>query len=309
LHECLHDRAESPLVPATVSIKSTPRVPTLEDEEDDYHMVSVTAIPPGAEVFNTYGETLTNAQLLTQYGFILEANENDILTWDVEQVLDLITVHDVPRVLFSWKRLCEEDWTSVSRSSFLYLVDAEASRSHSLALNGDGKISHPLWIIVALFSLDQTNNAFSEEASEPMLSHLRSLLDTQCCIERHLETEGADGQTDGCSYDLAVLKQLEQVCQLIIRLCTDRESKTGVVGFPATVSDVGEYFDVCWFLFCDMSELTRTPCQALPDSRPRTKLALSVVLSELSVLNKCEATWSEMLGMVTEYLSGDFVLN
>ncbi len=259
MHECLHDRAESPLVPATVSIKSTPRVLTLEDEqEDDYHMVSVTAIPPGAEVFNTYGETLTNAQLLTQYGFILEANDNDILTWDMEQVLDLvpdylITAHDVPRVLLSWKQLCEEDWTPVSRSSFLYLVDAEASRGHSLALNGDGKISHPLWIIVALFSLDQTNRAFSGEASEPMLSHLRSLLDTQCCIERHLETEGADGPTDGCSYDLTVLKKLEQVCQLIIRLCTDRESKTGVVGFPATVSDVGEYFDVCvdfYFVIC-----------------------------------------------------------
>lgn len=223
----------------------------------------------------------------SQYGFILEANENDILTWDMEQVLDLITVHDVPRVLLSWKRLCEEDWTSISRSSFLYLVDAEASRGHSLALNGDGKISHPLWIIVALFSLDQTDSAFSEEASEPMLSHLRSLLDTQCCIERHLETEGAGGRTDGCSYDFAVLKKLEQVCQLIIRLCADRESKTGVAGFPATVPDVGEYFD------------------ALPDSRPRTKLALSVVLSELSVLNKCEATWSEMLGMVTEYPSGN----
>ncbi len=54
-----------------------------------------------------------------------------------------------------------------------------------------------------------------------------------------------------------------------------------------------------------MSDLTRTPCQALPDDRPRTKLALSVVLSELSVLNKCEATWSEMLGMVTECLSSN----
>lgn len=248
MHECLHDRAEPPVVPAAVSIKSTPRVPTLEDEqEDDYHMVSVTAISPGVEVFNTYGETLTNAQLLTQYGFILEANENDVLTWDMEQVLDLIpdhliTAHDVPRVLLSWKQLCEEHWTPVSRSSFLYLVDAEASRGHSLALNGDGKISHPLWIIVALFSLDQTNSAFSEEASK---SHLRSLLDTQCCIERHLETEDADGNIDGCSYDFTVLKKLEQVCQLIIRLCIDRESKTGVVGFPATASDVGEYFDVC----------------------------------------------------------------
>lgn len=57
------------------------------------------------------------------------------------------------------------------------------------------------------------------------------------------------------------------------------------------------------FLLFDMSDLT--PCQGLPDNRPRTKLALSVVLSELSVLNKCEATWSEMLAIVTKYLSGN----
>lgn len=250
MHECLHDRADSPLAPATVSIKSTTRILALEDEEqeDDYHMVSVSSIPPGVEVFNTYGESLTNAQLLTQYGFILEANENDVLVWDMEQVLDLIpdkliTMHDVLR---SWKQLCQEDWTLASASGILYLVNAEASGNHHCALNGDGKISHPLWIIAALISVSQKNGGFSEKTSQPLLSHLRSLLDAQCRVEKHLETQGdsedqIDGQIGGCTCDSTVWKELEQVCQLIIRLCVDRKSKTGLV----TVPDVGEYFDVC----------------------------------------------------------------
>ena len=50
-------------------------------------MVSNTVIPPNSEVFNTYGETLTNAQLLNQYGFILDVNENDRLSWTFRDVL------------------------------------------------------------------------------------------------------------------------------------------------------------------------------------------------------------------------------
>ena len=269
MHECFHDRADLPLVPATASIKSTTRVLALEEQEDDYHMVSVTVIPPGVEVFNTYGETLTNAQLLTQYGFILEANENDVLVWDLEQVLDLIpdnliTIHDVSHVLRSWKRLCQEDWTPGFRSGILYLVDAGESGDYSCALNGDGKISHPLWIIVALFSLGQENSAVLEETSEPLLSHLHSLLDAQCRVESHLETQEdsedrMDGQIGGYAYDSTVWKELEQVCQLIIRLCADRKSKTGLVGFPATVSDIGEYFDVCLFFFLIYANLHAMP--------------------------------------------------
>lgn len=251
MHECLHDRADSPLVPAAVFIKSTTRVLELEDEEqeDDYHMVSVSSIPPGVEVFNTYGESLTNAQLLTQYGFILDANEHDVLVWDMEQVLDfipdkLITAHDLLR---SWKQLCQEDWTLASGSGIVYLVNAGAIGNSSCALNGDGKISHPLWIIVALISYSQKNSRFSEKTLETLLSHLRGLLYAQCRVEKHLETpeDQIDGQIGGCTYDSTVWKELEQVCQLIIRLCADRKSKTGLVGFPAAVSDVGEYFDVC----------------------------------------------------------------
>lgn len=54
-------------------------------EGSSYEMVSTSAqIPPRTEVMNTYGARLTNGALLAQYGFALEANENDciVFTWD-----------------------------------------------------------------------------------------------------------------------------------------------------------------------------------------------------------------------------------
>ncbi|KAK2463048.1 hypothetical protein APHAL10511_004703 [Amanita phalloides] len=275
------------MAPATNFIKSTPRVVANEDEqEDDYEMVSVTVIPPGTEVFNTYGETLTNAQLLTQYGFILDANENDVLTWDIEQVLESISpgadermlVHDVSNIVLTWRRLCQKNWNLASGSGLLYMADTETGWGYSLTLDGDGKISYPLWIIVALLSLSRTDAFSSVEDSQSVLIHLRSLLDVQCLAESHLGTEEEleDIAINLNIYERTLLQELKQVCQLMIRLCTDRKSKTGHIGFSAMGSDVGKYFD------------------ALSDDRPRTKMALSIVLSELSILNNCQATWSEL---------------
>ncbi|KAI5121514.1 hypothetical protein M0805_006551 [Coniferiporia weirii] len=54
------------------------------EHDDTCDMVTNAHVPPFVEVFNTYGEYLTNAQLLVRYGFVLDSNENDIISWDVE---------------------------------------------------------------------------------------------------------------------------------------------------------------------------------------------------------------------------------
>jgi len=62
--ECIHDRQGPPLVSDYHS----------EDEEDDaVEMVTNAVVRPGHEVFNTYGETLSNLELLINYGFQLPA--------------------------------------------------------------------------------------------------------------------------------------------------------------------------------------------------------------------------------------------
>jgi SET domain-containing protein 6 len=56
------------------------------DAENTCEMVVNAAITPGSEIFNTYGSKLTNAELLVRYGFMLGANDNDVLTWTTEEI-------------------------------------------------------------------------------------------------------------------------------------------------------------------------------------------------------------------------------
>ena len=54
---------------------------------DTCDMVTNAPIAGDCEVFNTYGETLTNAQLLARYGFTLDSNDNDVIAWDLEDLM------------------------------------------------------------------------------------------------------------------------------------------------------------------------------------------------------------------------------
>ncbi|KAF8870889.1 hypothetical protein BD779DRAFT_508069 [Infundibulicybe gibba] len=94
LYECPHDRDEAP-GNSCASLSSTSAVDlTTErpDPTDDvcYDMVTNSIIPPFTEVFNTYGENMSNAQLLSRYGFIIDGNEHDYLAWDVEEIFQFL---------------------------------------------------------------------------------------------------------------------------------------------------------------------------------------------------------------------------
>jgi len=66
VRECIHDRQERPLVSDYRSSDSEE-----EDKEDTVEMVTNAVIHPSHEVFNTYGETISNHELLINYGFEL----------------------------------------------------------------------------------------------------------------------------------------------------------------------------------------------------------------------------------------------
>ena len=63
--ECIHDGQGPPLVSDYHSSDSE------EDEDDAVEMVTNAVIHPAHEVFNTYGETISNHELLINYGFQL----------------------------------------------------------------------------------------------------------------------------------------------------------------------------------------------------------------------------------------------
>ncbi|KAG1811399.1 uncharacterized protein BJ212DRAFT_505922 [Suillus subaureus] len=80
LVECDHDHETLPAVPSRGAY-SLPGVckPDLALEIDTLDMCSVKPILPHSEVFNTYG-SLSNAELISRYGFTLPENECDIVS-------------------------------------------------------------------------------------------------------------------------------------------------------------------------------------------------------------------------------------
>ncbi|KAL5531645.1 hypothetical protein ACEPAG_4522 [Sanghuangporus baumii] len=78
LNECSHDTKDEE------SSEHAPSPPSIAADtfENTCDMVTNAPILPFTQVFNTYGEHLTNAQLLVRYGFVLDVNENDVLAWN-----------------------------------------------------------------------------------------------------------------------------------------------------------------------------------------------------------------------------------
>ncbi|EJD07545.1 uncharacterized protein FOMMEDRAFT_24889 [Fomitiporia mediterranea MF3/22] len=85
LKQCPHD-IEDEGSDESVTLLKDQGLNDLNDLENTCEMVTNDFVPPFSEVFNTYGEHLTNAQLLVRYGFILDINENDVLLWNARQL-------------------------------------------------------------------------------------------------------------------------------------------------------------------------------------------------------------------------------
>lgn len=192
-----------------------------------------TPILPHTEVFNTYGETLTNAQLLSQYGFILDANDNDCLIWDLNQVCRCCVEQSnnlsctSSEMMSLWASVVQ----SISKSGLLERL-AESNIVYPLAepigsglcLNGDGKISHQLWVFLAL-SFYLGNSRERSPDIPIILEALGEMLEFQLIKEQSAETVGVveEYQPNG-DY---VLSMMAGVAQSVIGLCTFRKNRLG----------------------------------------------------------------------------------
>jgi SET domain-containing protein 6 len=133
------------------------------DPENTCEMVVNAPIAPGSEIFNTYGAKLTNAELLVRYGFMLDANDNDILTWTTEEIWDAAgaTLDDLlPRrwddhagygvcmeILRDWQY--DAGWVDSE-----LVIDTEPNENRNpLYVTADGVLSHRLWLAIALATL------------------------------------------------------------------------------------------------------------------------------------------------------------
>ncbi|EAU91699.2 hypothetical protein CC1G_04467 [Coprinopsis cinerea okayama7 len=252
-----------------------------------YEMVSVTDIPAVREVFNTYGETLSDAQLLSRYGFVLEANENDRITWNYKEISETFGI-DVEKQF-------EEYIVDISiKEQALEIVDymptlqnelesspvvcgttrSEQSHGTCLYIDSDGKISDMLFLVLLITASHKLRKPY--DWCEDTRIQLKEAVGFMS-VYHGLAFDDEDERNRG--FTLEFLEPLDkrhtrawkELVEMLIHLCTLRKRGLGKRGF-----DEGKIGDLM---------------ESIAHSQPLTKNALSVVLSEMTMLNACLSQW------------------
>jgi len=264
---CPHDRNlhESDIVAPPMNTFSSETTEYVET----YDMISNTPISPNSEVFNTYGETLSNAQLLVQYGFILDDNDNDRITWDV---IDLPPLPNLINQAHSRNLLASAFSIDFIDSERVFY---DPTATDKFCLNADGKISHHLWLHLAF--LAASNNGFQGD-DRALARFLHEVFDLQLSLESRAQI-GEEKEIEPASQRIEVPSPASQcamaeLARSVMSLCHLRKQRTGK---NLTTTDIGDILD------------------GLPDDMPRTRMAISVVMTEHTILESCEASWADIL--------------
>ncbi|KAG8748430.1 hypothetical protein FRC10_005977 [Ceratobasidium sp. 414] len=177
LQSCPHDQDENEGPLGSGPPEDVP--PTLEDTCD---MVINAPVETGDEIFNTYDANLPNSALLAHYGFILEGNEFDYMSWDsttLPQSMQTPRGEDLARVwtsdLLTGTSLVY-DPTEPSATLPLHASSAahsgRAARVPQYKLNADGLASVDLWVLVAVRAINATNASCADTGLRSRLEEL-----------------------------------------------------------------------------------------------------------------------------------------
>lgn len=232
LGECTHDWDE--LHASNLSLRLDHHL----EHDTCYEMISNTGIPPNVEVFNTYGETLTNSQLLNQYGFVLDVNEHDRLEWSAQEILDACVQSEETEdcVVARIFKAGEVILNSLSNLSYFFNHSQLVCRgldAQSLYLNDEGNISAGLWASLAAFALlsrfQFTDNIIDSE------KQLTEIAEIQLRMESF--SEEADNRVERSPASDIVL----QIARYVDNLCDRRKRQSGKPdSFECNLSDLLE---------------------------------------------------------------------
>ncbi|KAG6910441.1 hypothetical protein DXG01_010796 [Tephrocybe rancida] len=249
-----------------------------------YEMVSNSDIPPGEEIFNTYGETLSNSQLFVQYGFTLDINDNDRIYWELREALAICA--DRPGFfnvsLAQWEARWKTAVQCASKSGVYArlpessLIYCQEDDGYSvLCLDGDGKISHQLWTLLALpLCLRADRGSFDDQLSH-ILADLRALLEFQLLAESVDEADCIQVDFHQPFGLHEVNFMLATLADSVTNLCVARKSQLG-----KKLSMSGDLNDIL---------------DNLPTVMQHTRDALTLVISEQSILDSCVSAWEELV--------------
>ncbi|KAF9447195.1 SET domain-containing protein [Macrolepiota fuliginosa MF-IS2] len=252
------------------------------DYDAYYEMVSNADIVPYEEVFNTYGEKLCNAELLVQFGFIIDPNDNDTVNFDINDIL-----REAPLSQETYNKIpCLDDaelaplLDSFTVSDLIFAQDPSNVEAR-FCINCDGKISHFLWIF--LVRLLCQNMPLVGPSNSMCSDKLREMTTTQINMENMLQegsVEDGDGQLD--LPGSPVIPVLLAVAQAVVAMCGARKGGSGHPGYANR--DLGDILDT------------------IAVDRSRSRLSLSILMSEHSILDSCSFGW---LDFVNAFNSSD----
>ncbi|ELU43617.1 SET domain-containing protein [Rhizoctonia solani AG-1 IA] len=247
--------------------------------ENTCDMVMNAPVSTGDEIFNSYDTSLPNSTLLARYGFILEGNEHDYVSWD--------TTHLPPSMQGCTASLLEElagTWTeellnasslvydfrnpfgsSVHTDSTLY-VQGPAHRVPCYRINSDGLVTIELWVTAAVCSVKATSDNDLGLISKSSLGRLAT---TQVAVENN---EDVDLDPDNLA---TTLLQLRILANLLQNLCRSRLE--GMYMPELSISECGDLLD------------------SLPATMVRSRMAVSQALSERATLIACRDGWDGLI--------------
>jgi SET domain-containing protein 6 len=158
-------------------------------EQNTCDMVANTFIAAGAEVFNTYGPALSNAQLICQYGFALDGNEHDVISWDETELREFVSpdAWDKQQSYVAELRERWKEYTAWMNSDLVFNIDRSANPPvpRTFLVNSDGSISHDFWAWGAATVLVEAHNGTWAD----VLSGAVRLAEEQLRLEARLEIE------------------------------------------------------------------------------------------------------------------------
>nr|VWO95388.1 Effector protein YopJ (Virulence factor YopJ) [Ganoderma boninense] len=263
LSECAHDRQGG------TTEDSSPAAPSI-DPTDTVDMVTVCSIPPGAEVFNTYGATLGNAALLARYGFVLDGGETDTVTfgWPGSS-LDLGRGSDRWETPYSTAN--SEGAAIVDRGSSLVYVPESGTGRSALSINSDGQISVALFIWAVVNALPQE---LPHAHGDMVLRVCSALVEIEALRDTD---EDEDAPMRSRPHQTEAMRVLMAAAGTLKRVCANRVANMGLQGHRGeSIEALVEVLD------------------SLPKDREKTRMALEYLLSERAILGACAAAWEDI---------------
>jgi hypothetical protein len=267
------------------------------------------------EIFNTYG-ALSSAQLLTQYGFVIDGNPYDRVTFcweDVQAAAASVCGHPIsgpvaiPAAMVGrlGEMMEESELVAMTPSSPNLPYRVEKGHVDLAAgkwyINAEGMVSFELWITllgIVLASSDSSAN-WDHDLVEAV-------------VRLQLVAEGGTHTAVASSPVTPAGVVLHKLCRIIVGICQDRRQRL-TSALQRHLHAVLPRDDDRLDIELDNAEVfSRADAQDVDDqghalaeilelhdsltpSNPRTKLALTIVLSELSILGTCEGMWDEVL--------------